>query len=270
MDLKLFGVDFGNGQIGNFNKMNTFKIGDKKLFDALNKEGVLEVNGAPAAKDDANQEYTLRLDNIPIVPPFEGSINLTGVFDELARLKVLSSICGAHLKEEAAELTAEQVEELKRHYLSKNLYLNFPTTTPYTDVKQALAEGSVDTRTSYKIDVGDRTILNLSKLPSANKMAAMAKLYATDTAMKVTTDAVQIFGGYGYMRDYPIEKYMRDAKITQIYEGTNQVQRLVVARNLVKETNALSQLLDAYIPREVQVGYNDPATLAAQKEPATS
>jgi hypothetical protein len=65
---------------------------------------------------------------------------------------------------------------------------------------------------------------------------------------------------------------MRDAKITQIYEGTNQVQRLVVARNLVKETNALSQLLDAYIPREVQVGYDDPATLAAQKaaEPATS
>jgi hypothetical protein len=74
------------------------------------------------------------------------------------------------------------------------------------------------------------------------------------------------------MRDYPIEKYMRDAKITQIYEGTNQVQRLVVARNLVKETAALSQLLDAYIPKEVQVGYNDPATLAAQKAeaPATS
>jgi Mg-chelatase subunit ChlD len=145
------------------------KISDKKLFDALNKEGVLEVDGAPAAKDDANQEYTLRLDNIPIVPPFEGSVNLTGVFDDLARLKVLSSVCGAHLKEESAEMTPEQVEELKKHYLSKNLYLNFPTTTPYTDLKQALAEGSVDTRTSYKIDVGDRTILNLSKLHSANK-----------------------------------------------------------------------------------------------------
>ena len=100
----------------------------------------------------------------------------------------------------------------------------------------------------------------------------MCKLFATDTAMEVTTDAVQIFGGYGYMQDYPIEKYMRDAKITQIYEGTNQVQRLVVARNLIKETGALTQLLDAYIPREVQVGYNDPATLAAQKttEPAAS
>jgi hypothetical protein len=71
------------------------------------------------------------------------------------------------------------------------------------------------------------------------------------------------------MRDYPIEKYMRDAKITQIYEGTNQVQRLVVARNLVKETAALSKLLDSYIPSEVQVGYNDPASLK-QKEPAAS
>ena len=65
----------------------------------------------------------------------------------------------------------------------------------------------------------------------------MCKLFATDTAMQVTTDAVQIFGGYGYMRDYPIEKYMRDAKITQIYEGTNQVQRMVVARSLIKEAH---------------------------------
>src|SRR5262249_41382920 len=133
------------------------------------KEGVLEADGQPAAKFDANQEYTLRLDQLPVVPPFEGSVNLTGVFDELARLKGLSSPCGAHLKEEGPELTPEQGEELKRHYWSKNLYLNFPTTNPYTDLKQALAEGSVDARTSYKIDVGDRTILNLSKLPSANK-----------------------------------------------------------------------------------------------------
>jgi butyryl-CoA dehydrogenase len=70
---------------------------------------------------------------------------------------------------------------------------------------------------------------------SFSKISAMAKLFASDVAMKVTTNAVQIFGGYGYCRDYPIEKYMRDAKITQIYEGTNQIQRLVVARNLIKE-----------------------------------
>jgi alkylation response protein AidB-like acyl-CoA dehydrogenase len=67
------------------------------------------------------------------------------------------------------------------------------------------------------------------------KVSAMTKLLTSDVAMKVTTDAVQIFGGYGYMRDYPIEKYMRDAKITQIYEGTNQIQRMVIARNLIRE-----------------------------------
>jgi alkylation response protein AidB-like acyl-CoA dehydrogenase len=69
-------------------------------------------------------------------------------------------------------------------------------------------------------------------------LAAMAKLFATDTAMEVTTRAVQIFGGYGYMKDYPIEKYMRDAKITQIYEGTNQIQRNEIALNLIKEAAA--------------------------------
>ena len=83
--------------------------------------------------------------------------------------------------------------------------------------------------------------------PKGNKFAAMAKCFATDMAMKVTTDAVQIFGGYGFMRDYPVEKYMRDAKITQIYEGTNQVQRLVIARNLIKEAGELDKL-SAYIP----------------------
>ena len=60
--------------------------------------------------------------------------------------------------------------------------------------------------------------------------ASIAKCMASDTAMKVTTDAVQIFGGYGYTREFPVERYMRDAKITQIYEGTNQIQRLVIAR----------------------------------------
>ncbi|MBI4851518.1 MAG: acyl-CoA dehydrogenase family protein [Acidobacteria bacterium] len=70
---------------------------------------------------------------------------------------------------------------------------------------------------------------------NTSKFAAMAKVFATDTAMMVTTNCVQLFGGYGYCRDYPIEKYMRDAKITQIYEGTNQVQRLVISRALIKE-----------------------------------
>ncbi len=93
------------------------------------------------------------------------------------------------------------------------------------------------------------------KLPDTTKLAAQAKLFATDVAMQVTTDAVQIFGGYGYMKDYPIEKYMRDAKITQIYEGTNQVQRMVVARYMIKEAARLEHLA-RYIPVETQRGYN--------------
>ncbi len=80
-----------------------------------------------------------------------------------------------------------------------------------------------------------------------NKIAAMAKVFATDTAMKVTTDAVQLFGGYGYCRDYPIEKYMRDAKITQIYEGTNQVQRVVIARALTRELKELTGHLEVTV-----------------------
>jgi len=63
--------------------------------------------------------------------------------------------------------------------------------------------------------------------------SSMAKLFAGDTAMQVTTDAVQIFGGYGYMQEYPVERHMRDAKITQIYEGTQQIQRVVIARQVI-------------------------------------
>ncbi|MDD5448697.1 MAG: acyl-CoA dehydrogenase family protein [Actinomycetota bacterium] len=68
--------------------------------------------------------------------------------------------------------------------------------------------------------------------PGYSGLSAMAKCFATDTAMKVTTDCVQLMGGYGYMKDYPMERMMRDAKITQIYEGTNQVQRVVISRQL--------------------------------------
>ncbi|OUM84689.1 MAG: acyl-CoA dehydrogenase [Bacillus thermozeamaize] len=71
------------------------------------------------------------------------------------------------------------------------------------------------------------------KNPEQARLASMAKVFASDTAMQVTTDAVQILGGYGYIQDYPVERMMRDAKITQIYEGTNQIQRIVIARSLL-------------------------------------
>jgi acyl-CoA dehydrogenase len=74
------------------------------------------------------------------------------------------------------------------------------------------------------LDAGERNTL----------ISSYAKRFAADMAMKATTDAVQIFGGYGYSREYPVEKLMRDAKLIQIYEGTSQVQRLVIARELLK------------------------------------
>ena len=75
--------------------------------------------------------------------------------------------------------------------------------------------------------------LETNNLPYG-KASAMAKLMAGDTAMSVTTEAVQVFGGYGYTKDYPVERFMRDAKITQIYEGTQEIQRLVISRMLTK------------------------------------
>jgi alkylation response protein AidB-like acyl-CoA dehydrogenase len=80
------------------------------------------------------------------------------------------------------------------------------------------------------------TMLHAARLKDAGlpygREAAVAKLVATDNAMKVTTDAVQVLGGYGYTRDFPVERYMREAKVMQIFEGTNQIQRLVIARSL--------------------------------------
>ena len=84
-------------------------------------------------------------------------------------------------------------------------------------------------QTARAIDAGQKDI---------SKASAMCKLFASDVAMEVTTNAVQILGGYGYMKEYPVEKMMRDAKITQIYEGTNQVQREVIALSLIKEAAA--------------------------------
>ena len=68
-----------------------------------------------------------------------------------------------------------------------------------------------------------------------DKLSAMAKCFATDAAMQVTADAVQLLGGYGYLKDYPVERMMRDAKVTQIFEGSNQIQRVIIARDLLRQ-----------------------------------
>jgi alkylation response protein AidB-like acyl-CoA dehydrogenase len=74
-----------------------------------------------------------------------------------------------------------------------------------------------------------------AKLEDKEKLTTISKVFASEVAMKVTTDAVQILGGYGYMKDYPVERMMRDAKVTQIYEGVNQAQRWTVAQQLLKD-----------------------------------
>jgi len=79
--------------------------------------------------------------------------------------------------------------------------------------------------------------------PELTKISAMAKLKCGDVAMAVTTDAVQILGGYGYIKEYPVERFMRDAKITQIYEGTQEIQRLVIAREMLRESRSLVPLI---------------------------
>ena len=89
------------------------------------------------------------------------------------------------------------------------------------------------------VEAARATYLSAARLRDAarpfSRQAAIAKLVATDAAMKVTTDAVQVLGGYGYTRDFPAERYMREAKVTQIFEGTNQIQRMVIARSLLRE-----------------------------------
>jgi len=86
-------------------------------------------------------------------------------------------------------------------------------------------------------------VLEAARLKDAGleftREAARAKLFATDTAMRVTTDAVQLLGGYGYCKEYPVERLMRDAKATQIVEGTNQIQRNIIARRILRDRDAL-------------------------------
>ena len=141
------------------------RVTDRGLHDALNKLGVLE----PGGKFDPKADQAVRFDHLPLVPPFPPALALDGLFDELAGLRVVSGIAAAHLKDPAAEFTTEQAEELKKHYLSRTLHLNFPTAAPYTDRLNALSRGDLDTRTTHRIDVGSKSVLTLAKLMPANK-----------------------------------------------------------------------------------------------------
>src|SRR6184192_1723332 len=94
----------------------------------------------------------------------------------------------------------------------------------FQGIQFMLADMAMATHAARQVDAG---------LRGNTLEASMAKCWAGDAAMKVATDAVQIFGGYGYTREFPVERYMRDAKIMQIYEGTNQIQRMIIAKELL-------------------------------------
>lgn len=106
--------------------------------------------------------------------------------------------------------------------------------TSFQAVQHMLADMQTQTEAARALVYGVARMID-SGAKDFSRASAMAKLFATDTAMKVTIDAVQIMGGSGYMKEYPVEKMMRDAKILQIYEGTNQVQRNVIALDMIKE-----------------------------------
>lgn len=102
-------------------------------------------------------------------------------------------------------------------------------------VQHMLANMAMDVEAARAFVYSVTRAIDSGLLKDYSKYSAMIKCFSSDMAMRVTTDAVQILGGYGYMKEYPVEKMMRDAKITQIYEGTNQIQRNVIAAGLIKE-----------------------------------
>ncbi len=103
----------------------------------------------------------------------------------------------------------------------------------FQGVQFMLADMATDIEAARTLDYECASRADAGDFAGFSALASMSKCYASDVAMKVTTDAVQLFGGAGYLKDHPVERYMRDAKINQIFEGTNQIQRIVVARHLL-------------------------------------
>src|SRR3989338_4400450 len=119
---------------------------------------------------------------------------------------------------------AQGAFDLALDYARKRVQFGQPISS-FQAIQHMLANMATEIEAARALVYSTAIMVDAGVAKSVAKESAMAKLYASDVAMKVATDAVQIFGGYGYMRDYPVEKFMRDAKITQIYEGTNQIQR---------------------------------------------
>src|SRR5215213_6799453 len=138
----------------------------------------------------------------------------------------------------AIELAADYA--LRRHAFGKPLFDHQGLQFKLADLETAVAAARALTyQAASMIDTGD---------PGLSKTASMAKMLASDTAMHVTTEAVQVLGGNGYLRDFPAERMMRDAKVLQIYEGANEIQKLVIARQMAKEATKREPLFPACMP----------------------
>lgn len=149
--------------------------------------------------------------------------------------------------------------DLANAYANRRVQFKVPI-SQHQMVQQMLADMAMKTEAARQLTYASAAAIDtVGPNPANSKMAAMAKCFASDVAMEVATDAVQVFGGYGFMEDYPIAKFFRDAKILQIYEGTNQIQRIVIARHLIRESNDLEHLQE-FIPTEEQQNYHAPST----------
>ena len=128
---------------------------------------------------------------------------------------------------------AQGALELATEYAHQRIQFGKPISS-FQGIQWMLADMATKTEAARSLVYAVASMVDRGQ-KNIGTASAAAKLFASDVAMDVTTNAVQIYGGYGYMRDYPIEKFMRDAKITQIYEGTNQIQRSIVALGLIKK-----------------------------------
>jgi alkylation response protein AidB-like acyl-CoA dehydrogenase len=106
----------------------------------------------------------------------------------------------------------------------------------FQGIQHMLADMATEVEAARALLYASARMIDAGTEKRTSKESAMAKLFCSEVAMKVTTNAVQIFGGYGYSREYPVEKMMRDAKITTLYEGTSQIQKNEIALNLIKES----------------------------------
>ena len=128
---------------------------------------------------------------------------------------------------------AQGAMELAVKYVKERIQFGKPISS-FQGIQWMIADMATDIEAARGLVYSTARMVDAG-VKDVSKESAMAKMYASDVAMKVSVDALQLFGGYGYMKDYPIEKYVRDAKITQIYEGTNQVQRGIIGLKVIKE-----------------------------------